>query len=132
MKNYPPPPPLNLVRARSMRREMTGAERAVWYLLREHFAGWHWRRQVRLLGYIADFASHAARLVIEVDGGQHSPEADALRTRSIEGQGYRVLRVWNNDALGNREGVHAMIAAALEGVALERRVRGASPPSKVR
>ena len=131
MKDYPSPPPINLIRARRMRLEMTDAERAVWRLLREDFPGWHWRRQVRLLDYIADFASHRAKLAIEVDGGQHSPEADAHRTRRIEGQGYCVLRVWNNEALANRAGVHAMIAAALEGVTPQPRGRR-SPPSKVR
>ena len=63
--------------------------------------------------YIVDFASHRARLVIECDGGQHDEEVDLPRTRVIEAEGYSVLRFWNSDVLGNVEGVHAIIAAAL-------------------
>jgi len=53
------------------------------------------------------------KLVIEVDGGQHCDEVDGARTRLIEAEGYRVVRFWNNDVLGNAEGVHAVIAEAL-------------------
>ena len=63
--------------------------------------------------YIADFASHRARLILEVDGGQHTEAADAKRTKVLEDEGYRVLRFWNNDVLGNPDGVYSMIAAAL-------------------
>ena len=52
-------------------------------------------------------------LVIEVDGGQHEAEIDEARTSILEGEGYRVLRFWNHDVLGNADGVAAMIAAAL-------------------
>jgi len=51
--------------------------------------------------------------VIEVDGGQHSSEADADRTAIIEAEGYRVLRFWNNDVLGNAEGCAHMLKEAL-------------------
>jgi len=44
------------------------------------------------------------KLVIEVDGGQHSEEADAARTTAIEAEGYKVLRFWNNEVLGNPDG----------------------------
>ena len=63
--------------------------------------------------YIADFASHAAKLVIEVDGGQHSDQVDADRTATIEADGYRVLRFWNDDVLGNPEGVWSVIDSAM-------------------
>ena len=67
--------------------------------------------------YIADFASHAARLVVEVDGGQHdlSSEQEERRTRFLEGEGYRVVRFWNNDVLSNLDGVQQVIVAALGG-----------------
>ena len=61
-------------------------------------------------------AAHGVlRLVIEVDGGQHSEaeRADAIRTRFIEAQGYRVIRFWNTDVLGNLEGVVAEIERVL-------------------
>jgi len=92
---------------------MTKAERTLWRLLREHFAGWHFRRWVPIRHFIADFASHSARLVVEVDGGQHANEVDAPRSATIEVEGYRVIRFWNNEVLGNREGVYLAIVDAL-------------------
>ena len=100
-------------RARSLRANATAAERAMWRLLREAFSEARFRRQVPLRHYIVDFASHRARLVIECDGGQHSPEVDGPRTALIEAEGYRLLRFWNNDILANPEGIHSIIAAAL-------------------
>lgn len=103
-------------RARVLRREMTDAERRVWRMLRmRQIAGRRFRRQVAIGHYIADFVCHDARLVVEIDGGQHdaaSPE-EIARSRFLEGEGYRVLRFWNNEVLGNPEGVLAVIAAAL-------------------
>ena len=100
-------------RARALRTNATPAERAMWRILREAFPEARFRRQVPLRHFIADFASHRALLVIECDGGQHGEDADAGRTQLIEAEGYRVLRFWNNDILGNAEGVHAAIASAL-------------------
>jgi len=80
-------------------------------------AGFHFRRQAPLGPYIADFACHAARLVIEVDGGQHAEdggvERDMRRTAWLEGQGYRVLRFWNSDVLGNVDGVMTVVRETL-------------------
>ena len=103
-------------RARTLRREMTEAEKRLWQILRSRQTeGYRFRRQVPIGGFIADFVCHAARLIVEIDGGQHDPssEAEASRTRFLEAEGYRVLRFWNNEVLGNREGVHAAIADAL-------------------
>ena len=84
----------------------------MWRLLRESFPNHHFRRQVPIRHFIADFASHRAKLVIEVDGGQHGTPKDAVRTKTIE-EGYRVIRFWNNDVLGNPGGVWTLINAAL-------------------
>lgn len=104
-------------RARALRKRMTDAERALWRALREALPDLHWRKQVPFGPYTADFCSHRAKLMIEVDGGQHATQAsqasDAARARFLESQGYRVLRVWNHDVLGNTEGVIAHVAAAL-------------------
>jgi very-short-patch-repair endonuclease len=85
----------------------------MWRLLRENFSGVHFRRQVPIRCFFADFASHSDRLVIEVDGGQHSSARDLERTQLIEAEGYQLLRFWNHEVLGNEDGVMMMIAAAL-------------------
>lgn len=96
---------------------MTDAEQVLWRALREALPDLHWRHQVPFGAYTADFCSHRAKLVIEVDGGQHSAEAsqayDEARTCFLGAEGYRVLRFWNHDVLGNTHGVIATIAAAL-------------------
>ena len=75
--------------------------------------GARWRKQVPLRHFIVDFASHREKLVVEVDGGQHSEEVDADRTALIEAEGYRVLRFWNNDVLSNAEGCIRVLSDAL-------------------
>jgi very-short-patch-repair endonuclease len=103
--------------AHRMRTQPTDAERVLWQRLRHDIAliGSHFRRQPLIGPFIVDFASRKAKLVIELDGGQHDwqQESDALRTRRIEAAGYRVLRFWNNDVLGNLEGVLSEIQCAL-------------------
>ncbi len=116
------PPPLNVTRARAMRREPTDAEAALWLILRREFGVWRFRRQVPLGWGIADFASHRARLVIECDGGQHG-SGDRARDAAITAEGYRVLRFWNSDVLGNPDGVAEVIGGMLAGL---------SPPSNLR
>ena len=100
-------------RARRLRRNMTPAERCLWRALREALPTHHWRKQVPFGRYIVDFCLHDAKLIIELDGGQHTPETDAARTRFLESQGYRVLRFWNNDVADNCDGVIATIAVAV-------------------
>jgi very-short-patch-repair endonuclease len=75
----------------------------------------HFRRQVRIGRYIADFVCHSARLVVEVDGGQHAVRtaADQERSKVLEANGYRVLRFWNNDVLTNIDGVLEEIQRAM-------------------
>ena len=94
--------------ARAMRAAPTEAERKLWWHLRHRLPtpGTHFRRQVRIDRYVADFACHATRIVVEVDGGQHgaASAADEARTKVLEANGYRVLRYWNNDVLTNIDG----------------------------
>jgi very-short-patch-repair endonuclease len=119
--------------AKVLRANMTEAERRLWYFLRAHrFAGMKFRRQVSIGRYVIDFASLKRNLIIEVDGGQHAgSESDKQRTRWLEDQGFRVLRFWNNEVLGNIGGVlEAIMTAATDpspGVPL----RG-TPPSPTR
>ena len=99
---------------------MTDAERVLWRALRDALPEWHWRKQVPLGPYFADFASHSAKLIIELDGSQHAVAADydAERTRFLEAEGFRVLRCWNNDVLDNTSGVLDRIADALSKTSL--------------
>ena len=103
-------------RARRLRTNPTDAEKALWRILsRRQLDGHRFRRQVPIGRYIADFVCHEARLVVEVDGGQHDPGDSGERERQtfLEAEGYRVLRFWNNEVLGNLAGVHAAIMDAL-------------------
>lgn len=79
-------------------------------------AGHKFRRQHPVPPYVADFACVERGLIVEVDGGQHSgrEDADAARTQVLQAQGFRVLRVWNNEVMENLEGVLAVILQALE------------------
>lgn len=104
--------------ARALRRNSTDAERILWSELRAgRLNGAGFRRQVPIDSYIADFICHAAKLVIELDGGQHFSDegerADARRSAVIEAEGFMVLRFSNLDIMTNRVGVLETIAAAV-------------------
>jgi very-short-patch-repair endonuclease len=104
--------------ARALRKNSTDAERILWSELRDHrLNGASFRRQVPIGNYIADFICHAAKLVIELDGGQHfsdqAEQADAKRSAAIEARGFRVLRFGNHDVMTNRAGVLETISAAI-------------------
>ena len=95
---------------------MTEAERRLWYHLRAHRCdGFKFRRQVPLGPYVADFLCEQRRIVVEVDGGQHSDRlaADGARTAWLNAHGYRVIRFWNHDVLENMAGVWDELSAAL-------------------
>jgi len=102
-------------RARSMRHEPTEAEHRLWQLLRAHrFAGYKFRRQVPLDFFIADFVCFDQRVIIELDGGQHAESRrDERRDRYLADQGFRTVRIWNNDLFTNEEGVAELILSAL-------------------
>jgi len=101
-------------RARTLRRNSTQAEIKLWSILRNRqFQHLKFRRQQPLGRYIVDFICLEHRLIVEVDGGQHTEQADAARTEWLQAQGFLVLRFWNNDVLANRDGVAAKLAEAL-------------------
>ena len=108
-------PPKSLERARRLRKDMTDAERALWRLLRDRrLEGWRFRRREPIDHYIVDFICFEARLVVEVDGGQHAnSESDRLRDAHLQVQGFRVLRFWNNEVLSNEDHVYRTIMTAL-------------------
>jgi very-short-patch-repair endonuclease len=105
-------------RARALRTDATKAERTVWRAIRAHqLHGVHFRRQTPIGPYIVDFVSHSAKLVIELDGGQHFDDAhearDGRRDNFLRSKGFRVLRFSNYDVMTNLEGVWDVIAAAV-------------------
>src|SRR6516164_3241804 len=104
-------------RAPTLRRAMTEAERRLWQMLRSRQTqGCRFRRQLPIGRFIADFVCYEAKLIVEIDGGQHDPptEEEASRTRFLEGEGYRMLRFWNNEVLDNPEGVRSAITENLQ------------------
>ena len=102
--------------ARTLRAEMTDAERLIWHSLRgNQILNSRFRRQFPVGSYIADFACIDRKLIVELDGGQHQDQIvyDEKRTIFLQAQGWQVLRFWNNDVLNNLEGVLARIVDGL-------------------
>lgn len=107
--------PAQIERARTLRSTMTDAENRLWYHLRDRrLAGFKFVRQLPVAGYYADFACRDAMLIIEADGGQHTAQRDAARDAALRQADFTVLRFWNNDILGNTEGVLQTILHTLQ------------------
>jgi len=103
---------------RALRQHATDAERLLWRHLRsQQLAGHKFRRQHPIGPYIADFVCIAARLILELDGGQHAHgnglAHDQQRTQFLQSHGWRVLRFWNNQMLSETDAVLHVIAEAL-------------------
>jgi very-short-patch-repair endonuclease len=101
--------------ARRLRKNMTPAEKALWATLRRIAPeAAHFRKQAPLGPFIVDFASHAAKLVVEVEGGAHdAPDVasrDVERREWIEGRGYEVLRFRNDEVLKDAETIAKYVA----------------------
>jgi very-short-patch-repair endonuclease len=97
-----------ITKARTLRVASTDVERVLWTHLRGRRLGkFKFRRQLPIAGYVVDFACIEARLVVELDGGQHANRVaqDNHRTTILEKNGFRVLRFWNDEVLKNLEGV---------------------------
>jgi len=94
--------------AKNLRTNQTDAEKLLWKNLKsKQLTNTKFRRQQPIGNYIVDFLSFNKQLIIELDGGQHAElkERDQERDKWLAGQGFRVLRFWNNDVLQNIEGV---------------------------
>jgi very-short-patch-repair endonuclease len=103
--------------ARALRSTATDAERKLWQHLRNRqIKGIKFRRQYPIAGYVADFASPAIRLVIELDGGQHLQHEgyDRIRSQRLACNGYVVLRFWNDDVLRKTEQVLSEIIRVID------------------
>ncbi len=100
--------------AQKLRREPTEAQKRLWSRLRRRQLGLQFTREFQVAGFICDFACRNARLIVELDGGQHAEsEADVERTQIIELHGYTVIRFWNNEVLSNTDGVVLSIVQSL-------------------
>jgi very-short-patch-repair endonuclease len=105
-----------LNRARSLRRNLTDAERLLWSRLRRRqLGGFRFRRQHVVGAYICDFVCPEMALVVELDGSQHlSEEAyDFRRDAYLRARGFRVLRFWNGQVLRDTGNVVETIFEAL-------------------
>ena len=89
------------------------------YLRAKRLQGWKFNRQVPVGGYILDFLSEQAKLVVEVDGSTHGDahevRHDEMRTAYLHALGYRVFRCYNIDVFENLDGVLDGILLKLNG-----------------
>ena len=106
-------PPAHRRFARAMRTDATNAEHMLWQALRgKQLEGLKFKRQVPIDGRIVDFVCFDARLIIELDGGQHSgSKSDLLRDRHFDAQGFHTIRFWNNGVEEDLDGVCQTILA---------------------
>lgn len=114
MRLYADQPSGTVASLKAARRDPT-AEATPLRALRIGLPEYKWRFQAPVGPFRMDFMCFAERLVIEVDGATHSgtEACDASRTARIVGEGFRVLRFWNHDVMGNVDRVVATIAEAL-------------------
>jgi lipoyl(octanoyl) transferase len=111
--------PEALIHAKTLRQNLTKAEKRLWYdaLSHSRLNGLRFRKQMPIGPYIADFVCVDKKLIIELDGGQHAEEEnlrhDTVRTRFLEQAGYRVLRFWNHEVLENLDSVAQIIVDEL-------------------
>ncbi len=98
---------------------MTRQEVKLWQHLRQlRKRGFHFRRQVPIKNFIVDFACYHPRVIVERDGSQHSMSPhrlrDTIRDAKLEADGFKIVRVWNNDVDINLEGVFEQILHVLK------------------
>jgi very-short-patch-repair endonuclease len=88
---------------------MTGAERKLWYRLRDRaLVGHKFRRQCAIGNYIVDFCCIERRLIVELDGEQHYEKTkayDEQRTKELGKRGFKVIRFWNQEVANNLNGL---------------------------
>jgi len=99
---------ISILRAKKLRSNLTDAEKKLWYWLRcQNLQAASFRRQAPIGSYIVDFVCYEPRLIIELDGGQHASNQsyDAKRDAWLRGEGFAVLRFWNNEVIKNTGGV---------------------------
>ncbi len=91
--------------AQKLRFLQTDAEKVIWSALRNQQLCFKFRRQHNIGSYIVDFVCLEEKLIVELDGGQHTIEKDKERTDFLQQEGYRIVRFWNNHVLENKSSV---------------------------
>ncbi len=102
--------------AKNLRKSSTEAEKHLWrYLRQKQLEGFKFRRQEPIGKYIVGFVNFEKKIIIEIDGGQHASEKekDGQRDKWLNGQGFKVLRFWNNEVFENIEGILEVIRRKL-------------------
>ena len=97
-----------LEKARKLRKNLTDAEKKLWAVIRKRqINNLKFRRQQPIGKYIVDFVCFEKKIIIEIDGGQHmeNKDYDLKRSKWLEGQGFKVIRFWNNEVLENTDAV---------------------------
>lgn len=127
------PTPVMTQRARRLRKDMTETEKKLWWRLRrEQVSGLNFRRQHPMGPYVLDFYCPSIQLAVELDGGQHNFSAaqrkDEHRTNWLNAKGITVLRFWNNDMMGNIEGVLLEIMRISQSLVLRRQTPSLTLP----
>ncbi len=108
--------PVMMGRSRRLRRAATDSERRFWSIVRgRRLQGYKFRRQIWIGRFIADFVCEQPKLIVEIDGGQHSTQQsyDLARTAFLEERGYRVVRFWSNDVLARNDAVQERLLKIL-------------------
>lgn len=106
--------------AKKLRANTTPQERNLWRALKDlPIEGSHFRRQAPIGPYVVDFFCPAKRPVLEIDGGHHNEDGVAERDRArqswLENEGYRVIRFWNSEIVGDLTAVLERIYVEIYG-----------------
>jgi very-short-patch-repair endonuclease len=110
----------NLPRSKELRSNMTDHEKILWYKINNDQLDYKFRRQQPIGNYIVDFVCFERNLIIELDGSGHAEkkEYDANRDQFLQNQGFRILRLWNNEFLENVNGIMDYIVELLTNLKL--------------
>jgi len=117
--------PITQNHAKDLRKNLTKAEAIIWnYLKGKQIKGVKFRRQFPIGIYIVDFAAVEIKLIIEIDGATHSSDDrvkyDNARTQFLTSQGWKVIRVWNNDIYNNLNGILQSISQIVQELKLSK------------
>ncbi|MGZ8517516.1 MAG: endonuclease domain-containing protein, partial [Chitinophagaceae bacterium] len=116
--------------AKHLRKNMTDAEKVLWFYLKKGIEGFKFRRQHPIGLYIADFYCHKAKLIVEIDGSIHNQKdvknADETRQKELEGWGHQVIRFTNQQVITQADRVIASTTKTLTDIFNNRKQNASS------